>query len=377
MLNARALAAAALTPLAANAQNQINMPTGVSDAGVVITELGAEIYGLHMLIFWISVAIGVGVFGIMLYSIYAHRKSRGVKPSQFHEHTGVEIAWTVIPFFILVAMAVPATSTLLEVYDNDDAELSILVTGYQGKWKYEYLDADGENISFFSNLATSQEQIYNTDVKGENYLLEVDQPLVIPVDTKVRFLITASDVIHSWWVPEIAVKRDAIPGFINEAWTRVLAEGVYRGQCTELCGSYHGFMPVEVHVVSQDEFDDWTASKRGAAAADAALAAQELSVDDLMARGADIYNASCLACHGAKGEGGLGNAIAGSAIAMGGVDSHLNVIVNGVAGTAMQAFGAQLSDVDVAAVTTYQRNAFGNNTGDVVQASDVVSYKEG
>ena len=377
MLNARALAAAALTPLAANAQNQINMPTGVSDAGVVITELGAEIYGLHMLIFWISVVIGVGVFGIMLYSIYAHRKSRGVKPSQFHEHTGVEIAWTVIPFFILVGMAVPATSTLLEVYDNDDAELSILVTGYQWKWKYEYLDADGENISFFSNLATSQEQIYNTDVKGENYLLEVDQPLVIPVDTKVRFLITASDVIHSWWVPEIAVKRDAIPGFINEAWTRVLAEGVYRGQCTELCGSYHGFMPVEVHVVSQDEFDDWTASKRGAAAADAALAAQELSVDDLMARGADIYNASCLACHGAKGEGGLGNAIAGSAIAMGGVDSHLNVIVNGVAGTAMQAFGAQLSDVDVAAVTTYQRNAFGNNTGDVVQASDVVSYKEG
>jgi cytochrome c oxidase subunit 2 len=377
MLNARALAAAALTPLAANAQNQINMPTGVSDAGAVITERGAEIYGLHMLIFWISVAIGVGVFGIMLYSIYAHRKSRGVKPSQFHEHTGVEIAWTVIPFFILVGMAVPATSTLLEVYDNDDAELSILVTGYQWKWKYEYLDADGENISFFSNLATSQEQIYNTDVKGENYLLEVDQPLVIPVDTKVRFLITASDVIHSWWVPEIAVKRDAIPGFINEAWTRVLAEGVYRGQCTELCGSYHGFMPVEVHVVSQDEFDDWTVSKRGAAAADAALATQELSVDDLMARGADIYNASCLACHGANGEGGLGNAIAGSAIAMGGVDSHLNVIVNGVAGTAMQAFGAQLSDVDVAAVTTYQRNAFGNNTGDVVQASDVVSYKEG
>jgi cytochrome c oxidase subunit 2 len=377
MLNARALAAAALTPLAANAQNQINMPTGVSDAGVVITELGAEIYGLHMLIFWISVVIGVGVFGIMLYSIYAHRKSRGVKPSQFHEHTGVEIAWTVIPFFILVGMAVPATSTLLEVYDNDDAELSILVTGYQWKWKYEYLDADGENISFFSNLATSQEQIYNTDVKGENYLLEVDQPLVIPVDTKVRFLITASDVIHSWWVPEIAVKRDAIPGFINEAWTRVLAEGVYRGQCTELCGSYHGFMPVEVHVVSQDEFDNWTVSKRGAAAVDAALATQELSVDDLMARGADIYNASCLACHGANGEGGLGNAIAGSAIAMGGVDSHLNVIVNGVAGTAMQAFGAQLSDVDVAAVTTYQRNAFGNNTGDVVQASDVVSYKEG
>jgi cytochrome c oxidase subunit 2 len=377
MPNARALAAAAFLPLAANAQNQINMSTGVSEAGAVITDLGAEIYGLHMLIFWICVVIGIGVFGVMLYSIYAHRKSKGVEPSQFHEHTGVEIAWTVVPFFILIGMAVPATSTLLEVYDNDDAEMSILVTGYQWKWKYEYLDADGENVAFFSNLATSQEQIYNTDTKGENYLLEVDEPLVIPVDTKVRFLITANDVIHSWWVPEIAVKRDAIPGFINEAWTRVLAEGVYRGQCTELCGSYHGFMPVEVHVVSQGEFDDWMAAKKGTAAADAALAATELSVDELMARGEDVYNASCLACHGANGEGGLGNAIAGSAIAVGGLDSHLNVIVNGVAGSAMQAFGAQLSDVDVAAVTTYQRNAFGNNTGDVVQASDVVSYKEG
>ena len=377
MLNARALAASALLPLAANAQNQINMSTGVSEAGAVITDLGAEIYGLHMLIFWICVAIGIGVFGVMLYSIYAHRKSKGVEPSQFHEHTGVEIAWTVVPFFILIGMAVPATSTLLEVYENDDAEMSILVTGYQWKWKYEYLDADAENIAFFSNLATSQEQIYNTDTKGENYLLEVDEPLVIPVDTKVRFLITANDVIHSWWVPEIAVKRDASPGFINEAWTRVLAEGVYRGQCTELCGSYHGFMPVEVHVVSKGEFDDWMAAKKGAAAADAAMAATELSVDKLMARGEDVYNASCLACHGVNGEGGLGNAIAGSAIAVGGLDSHLNVIVNGVAGTSMQAFGAQLSDVDVAAVTTYQRNAFGNNTGDVVQASDVVSYKDG
>ena len=377
MLNARALAAAALLPLSANAQNQVNMSTGVSDAGAVITELGVEIFDLHMLIFWICVVIGVGVFGVMLYSIYAHRKSKGVEPAQFHEHTLVEIIWTVVPFLILIGMAVPATSTLLEVYDNDDAEMSILITGYQWKWRYEYLDADGENVAFFSNLATPQEEIYNTDDKGENYLLEVDEPLVIPVDTKVRFLITANDVIHSWWVPEIAVKRDAIPGFINEAWTRVLEEGVYRGQCTELCGAYHGFMPVVVHAVSRDEFDGWMAAKQSAAAADAALAAQELSFDELYARGEDVYNASCLACHGAKGEGGLGNAIAGSTIATGGLDAHLSVIVNGVAGSAMQAFGAQLSEVDVAAVTTYQRNAFGNNTGDVVQASDVVSYKEG
>ena len=377
MLNARALAAAALTPLAANAQNQINMPTGVSDAGVVITELGAEIYGLHMLIFWISVAIGVGVFGIMLYSIYAHRKSRGVKPSQFHEHTGVEIAWTIIPFFILVAMAVPATSTLLEVYDNDDAELSILVTGYQWKWKYEYLDADGENISFFSNLATSQEQIYNTDVKGENYLLEVDQPLVIPVDTKVRFLITASDVIHSWWVPELAVKRDAIPGFINEAWTRVPQEGIYRGQCTELCGAYHGFMPVVVHAVPPAEFQAWQAAKRGAAQAESQLALQTLSADELMAQGKSVYETACAACHGAQGEGGIGNAIAGSSIVMGDISQHMAIVAKGVAGTAMQAFDAQLNEVELAAVLTYQRNAFGNNTGDIVQPGDVTGMNNG
>jgi cytochrome c oxidase subunit 2 len=180
MLNARALAAAALLPLSANAQNQVNMSTGVSDAGAVITELGVEIFDLHMLIFWICVVIGVGVFGVMLYSIYAHRKSKGVEPAQFHEHTLVEIIWTVVPFLILIGMAVPATSTLLEVYDNDDAEMSILITGYQWKWRYEYLDADGENVAFFSNLATPQEEIYNTDDKGEHYLLEVDEPLVIP-----------------------------------------------------------------------------------------------------------------------------------------------------------------------------------------------------
>ncbi|MEL0313621.1 MAG: cytochrome c oxidase subunit II, partial [Halieaceae bacterium] len=224
-----ALAAVAVLPAVALGDNQVNMSPGV-------TSIGAEIYDLHMLIMIICVVIGIGVFGVMFYSIIYHRKSRGVVPSQFHESTKVEVAWTVVPFLILVGMAVPATSTLLEVYDNDDAELDILITGYQWKWKYEYLDANGENVSFFSNLATPQEEIYNTDQKGEHYLLEVDEPLVIPVDTKVRFLVTANDVIHSWWVPEIAVKRDAIPGFINEAWTKVPEEGIYRGQCTELCG---------------------------------------------------------------------------------------------------------------------------------------------
>ena len=358
-----------LSPLAA-AQNQVNMSPGV-------TEIGADIFELHMLIMWICVVIGVAVFAVMFYSIYAHRKSKGHQASQFHESTKVEVAWTVVPFLILIAMAVPATSTLLEVYDNDEAELDILITGYQWKWKYEYLEESGEPVAFFSNLATSQEEIYNTDKKGDNYLLEVDEPLVIPTNTKVRFLVTANDVIHSWWVPEIAVKRDAIPGFINEAWTRVPEEGIYRGQCTELCGAYHGFMPVEVHAVSRDEFDAWMAAKRGAAAAQTQLAMQTLSVDDLMDQGKAVYDSACLACHGAQGQGGIGNAIAGSAVVMGELSNHMAVVAKGVPGTAMQAFGGQLSDVEMAAVLTYQRNAFGNNTGDVVQPGDVTGMKNG
>ena len=358
-----------LSPLAA-AQNQVNMSPGV-------TEIGADIFELHMLIMWICVVIGVAVFAVMFYSIYAHRKSKGHQASQFHESTKVEVAWTVVPFLILIAMAVPATSTLLEVYDNDEAELDILITGYQWKWKYEYLLESGEPVAFFSNLATSQEEIYNTDKKGDNYLLEVDEPLVIPTNTKVRFLVTANDVIHSWWVPEIAVKRDAIPGFINEAWTRVPEEGIYRGQCTELCGAYHGFMPVEVHAVSRDEFDAWMAAKRGAAAAQTQLAMQTLSVDDLMDQGKAVYDSACLACHGAQGQGGIGNAIAGSAVVMGDLSNHMAVVAKGVSGTAMQAFDGQLNDVEMAAVLTYQRNAFGNNTGDVVQPGDVTGMKNG
>jgi len=361
---------AAVLPSLVMAQNQVNMTPGA-------TEVGGEIYDLHMLIMGICIVIGVLVFGVMFYSIIFHRKSRGVTPANFHESTSVEIAWTVVPFLILIGMAVPATSTLLEVYNSDDAELDVLITGYQWKWKYEYLDENGENITFFSNLATPQQEIYNTETKGENYLLEVDEPLVLPVDTKVRFLITANDVIHSWWVPELAVKRDAIPGFINETWTKSTQEGIFRGQCTELCGSYHGFMPIVVHVVSREEFDAWMSAKRSDKVAQAAAAAQELSLAELMSKGEAVYNASCLACHGANGEGGVGKAIAGSTIATGDISTHLDVGIKGVSGTAMQAFGGQLNDVDMAAVITYQRNAFGNNTGDIVQPSDVVNHKKG
>jgi cytochrome c oxidase subunit 2 len=350
--------------------NQVNMAPGP-------TEVGERIYDLHMIILWICTIIGLGVFGVMFYSIIYHRKSKGAVPSHFHESTKVEIAWTVVPFLILIGMAVPATSTLLEVYDNDDAELDILVTGYQWKWKYEYITEDGENVSFFSNLRTPQSEINNTQPKGEHYLLEVDEPLVIPANTKVRFLITANDVIHSWWVPELAVKRDAIPGFINEAWTKVPTEGVYRGRCAELCGKDHGFMPIVVNVVSSEEYGQWLGDKQVEAAAIKELMAQTFTLDQLMERGEAVYARACLACHGANGEGGLGNAIAGSPVATGDVAAHLEIGINGVPGSAMQAFGGQLNDVDMAAVITYQRNAFGNNMGDTVQPIDVYNHKKG
>ena len=355
---------------AGDKMNEINMPAGV-------TALGRDIYDLHMLIFWICVIIGVIVFAVMFYSIYYHRKSRGVTPATFHESTKVEIAWTVLPFLILIGMAVPATRTLVDIYNTDDAEMDIVITGFQWKWKYEYLSEDGENVAFFSNLRTPQSEIYNSEQKGEYYLLEVDEPLVIPVDTKVRFLITANDVIHSWWVPELAVKRDAIPGFINETWTLATEEGVYRGQCAELCGKDHGFMPIVVNVVSKEEYSQWFTAKQADAAEIKELMAQNFSLEELMERGKAVYDRSCLACHGANGEGGLGLPIAGSPIATGELKNHLEIGINGVPGTAMQAFGGQLNDVDMAAVITYQRNAFNNNMGDLVQPIDVFNHKKG
>ena len=348
----------------------MNMPQGV-------TEVGHRIFDLHMTILWICVVIGAIVFGVMFYSIIYHRKSRGVKPAQFHESTRVEIAWTVVPFLILVGIAVPATSTLLEIYDFEDAELDILVTGYQWKWKYEYLAEDGDNIAFFSNLSTAQDEIYNGAEKNPNYLVEVDEPVVIPVDTKVRFLVTANDVIHSWWVPELAVKKDAIPGFVNETWTIATEEGTYRGQCAELCGKDHGFMPIVVEVVGKAEYARWAANKQAEAAQVRELMAQNFTMDELMERGRQVYMRNCMACHGMNGEGGVGPAIAGSAVATGDLAAHLNVGVNGVPGTAMQAFGGIINDVEMAAVVTYQRNAFGNNMGDIVQPIDVFNHKKG
>ncbi|MBK8287930.1 MAG: cytochrome c oxidase subunit II [Cellvibrionales bacterium] len=347
-------------------RSTVNMSPGA-------TALGLDIYNLHMLVIWISVGIGVAVFAVMFYSLIAHRKSQGHQADHWHEHLGAELAWTLIPFVILGFMAWPAIQTLLKVYDTDEPAIDIVITGYQWKWKYDYLGEEG--VSFFSNLATPQEEIQGKKEKSEFYLLEVDEPIHIPVNTKVRFLITGNDVIHSWWVPELAVKKDAIPGIMNEAWTRVEKVGIYRGQCAELCGKDHGFMPIVVVVEEQADYDKWLNGKKTEAKKLRELMAQTFTLEQQIERDKKIYDASCAACHGAKGEGGVGKPIAGSQIATGPVDGHLKVAVNGVPGTAMQAFGGILNDVDMAAVVTYQRNAFGNNMGDTLQPVDVYKFK--
>ena len=294
-------------------------------------------------------------------------------------HTLLEVLWTAITVAAVMVFFYYGNTTM-QMFRTMTAESQAIVIDVEGskwKWKYEYLNEDGENVSYFSNLRTPQSEIYNAEDKGEHYLLEVDEPVVLPADTKVRFLITANDVIHSWWVPELAVKRDAIPGFINEAWTRTSVEGIYRGQCAELCGKDHGFMPIVVNVVSKEEYAEWLSAKQADAAQVKELMAQTFTLDELMTRGKAVYDRACMACHGANGEGGLGNAIAKSPVATGDLSKHLDIGINGVPGTAMQAFGGQMNDVDMAAVITYQRNAFGNNMGDTVQPIDVFNYKKG
>lgn len=345
----------------------VNMTPGV-------TNVSRDIYGLHMIIFWVCVVIGVVVFGVMFWSILAHRKSKGYKPANFHEHTWVEILWTIVPFVILVAMAIPATATLLTMYNTDEADIDVRITGYQWKWKYDFVN---EKFGFFSNLATPQDEIRNRQAKNDNYLLEVDNPLVLPVGKKVRFLVTANDVIHSWWVPALGVKKDAIPGYINETWARIEEPGIYRGQCTELCGTNHGFMPIVVKAVPQAEYDDWAQQQIAMAEKERELTSKDWTMDELMTRGEKAYNTTCAACHQPDGSGAPPTfpALKGSAIATGPVEGHLDRVVNGVNGTAMQAFGEQLSEVDLAAIITYERNAWGNKTGDMVTPKQVLDYK--
>lgn len=354
-------------PFLAVGTSQYNLPVGVTD-------ISRDVYELHMTIFYICCVIGLVVFAVMFWAIIHHRKSKGVVPAQFHESTKVEILWTAIPFVILIAMAVPATKTLIAMEDTTKADLTIKVTGSQWKWHYEYLDHD---VSFYSVLSTPREQITNQDEKTETYLLDVDKPLIIPKGKKVRFLMTSDDVIHSWWVPEFAVKKDANPGFINEAWTRVNETGIYRGQCAELCGKDHGFMPVVVEVKEPAEFEQWLANaqleKAQAAAAEKASLDLTLSKDELMTLGEQVYMANCAACHQPTGMGlpGVFPALKDSPIALGDVKAHIDIVVHGKPATAMQGYSKMLSLKELAAVVTYERNAWGNNVGDLVQPSDI------
>ena len=343
-----------------------------------VTQVSRDVFELHMLIFYICVAIGAVVFSVMFYSLFRYTKKRNPNPSTFHESTKLEVAWTIVPFLILIAMAVPASKTLTEIYDDEEGEINIQVVGYQWKWEYKYLEDD---INFFSNLSTDQDEIYNLVPKGENYLLEVDEPLIIPVDTRVRFLITANDVIHSWWVPDFAIKQDAIPGFINTAWTRAEETGIYRGNCTELCGKNHGFMPVVVKVVEKDEYNDWVLTKKEEAIKLAELTEKEWSLAELTERGEGVYQKNCVACHQMNGEGlpPIFPALAGSDIVMFDKDRNVEILMEGVQGAAMQSFANQLSEVDMAAVITYTRQAWGNaenGDGEYVVPSDIVEYKK-
>ena len=343
-----------------------------------VTQVSRDVFELHMLIFYICVAIGAVVFSVMFYSLFRYTKKRNPNPSTFHESTKLEVAWTIIPFLVLIAMAVPASKTLTEIYDDEEGEINIQVVGYQWKWEYKYLEDD---INFFSNLSTDQDEIYNLVPKGENYLLEVDEPLIIPVDTRVRFLITANDVIHSWWVPDFAIKQDAIPGFINTAWTRAEETGIYRGNCTELCGKNHGFMPVVVKVVEKDEYNEWVLAKKEEAIKLAELSEKEWSLGELTERGEGVYQKNCVACHQMNGEGlpPIFPALAGSDIVMFDKDRNVEILMEGVQGAAMQSFANQLSEVDMAAVITYTRQAWGNaenGDGVYVVPSDIVEYKK-
>ena len=348
----------------------LNMTRGVTD-------ISNEVFELHMLIFWICVAIGVVVFGVMFYSMYAHTKKKNPVAASFHENHKVEIAWTIIPFLILIAMAIPASKTLVKIYDDEAGDLNIQVTGYQWKWQYNYLEDD---VSFFSNLSTDMDEINNLVPKGENYLQEVDEMVVIPAGKKVRFLITANDVIHSWWMPAFAIKQDAIPGFVNTAWTKVDKPGIYRGKCTELCGKNHGFMPIVVKVVEQSEYDEWVSGKKEAAMKMAELTTKDWTTEELVARGESVYAVNCVACHQTNGQGisGIFPALAGSDIVLNDKDRNIEILMEGVQGAAMNSF-SYLSEVELAAVITYTRQSWGNENngdGEIVVPKDIVDYKK-
>ncbi len=333
-----------------------------------------DIFDLHTTILWICAAIFVAVFVPMFFALVRHRKSIGHQAAKFHDNLTVEIIWTIIPVLILLPMAWPATQLVVSMKDTTKEDLTIKVTGHQWKWEYEYL---GDDIRFISNTSTPKAQIDGEQAKGENYLLEVDRPLVVPAGKKVRLVLTSSDVIHAWWIPAFGVKQDAVPGFIRDTWFKADTPGTYRGQCAELCGVGHGFMPVVVEVVTPEKFAAWKDEQKAVLAAANANAGKTYTLDELKAIGEKVYTANCMACHQPTGMGipGAFPALNRSPMVTQDQAGHIDRVLNGKANTAMAAFGKQLSDLDLAAVITYERNSWDNKTGERVQPADIAAHR--
>ena len=360
----------AMYSMLAQAEYAINFPKPV-------TVIAGQIYDLHMITMWIIVGIAVVVYGAMFYSILKHRKSVGHKAANFHHNTMIEIVWTTIPLLILIGMAYPATKSVLAMRDSSNPDMTVKITGYQWKWEYDY-QQDG--FKFMSVLSTPRDQfeLKGTAAKNENYLLEVDNPMVVPVGKKVRILLTANDVIHAWWVPTFGIKQDAIPGFIKDSWFKADKAGTYRGQCAELCGKDHGYMPIVVEVKEQADYDKWVAEQKTKSAAASQDTNKAYELAELKSIGEKVYATNCAGCHQAKGEGmaPVFPALDGSKMVNGPKQAQIDIVMNGKAGTAMSAFGKQLSDTDVAAVMTYTRNAWGNHTGEAIQPSEIKASRK-
>jgi cytochrome c oxidase subunit 2 len=368
----RWVAAAALAPAPASA-DRYNLQTPQ-------TIIAHQIYDLHTLIFVICCVIFVVVFGVMFYAIIMHRKAAGYQAQHFHENTTVEIAWTIVPFLILIGMAYPATKTIIAMKDTSHPDLTIKATGYQWKWGYDYLQ---EGISFYSSLATPRDQLEGNAPKGVNYLLEVDNPVVVPVGKKVRIITTANDVIHAWWVPALGVKQDAIPGFVRDSWFKVDKPGTYRGQCAELCGKDHGYMPIVVVAVEPAKYEAWVRDRKEklAKVAVADAPGKTWTLDELKAHGEKVYAQHCVACHQPTGLGTppVFPALSGAKVVTGPKEIQINTVLGGVVKdgkqTAMMPF-KQLSDVEIAAVITYTRNSWSNKTGEAILPDEVKALRK-
>ncbi|MBT8631243.1 cytochrome c oxidase subunit II [Polynucleobacter paneuropaeus] len=357
-----------------------NMPGGPAvnqiNFAAPATKIMEQIHGLHIMMLIICAVIFIGVFGVMFYAILKHRKSLGHKSASFHESTTVEIIWTVVPLLIVIGMALPATKTVVAMKDTTNSDITIKVTGYQWKWGYDYIKGEGEGINFLSTLSTSREAINNLAPKSNTYLMEVDNEMVVPVGKKIRLITTANDVIHSWTIPAFGVKQDAIPGFVRDTWFRADRIGTFRGQCSELCGAEHAFMPIVVKVVSPEDYTAWVADKQKAMTAGGEDPAKVYTLEEQKARGEKVYAANCAACHQPNGKGaGAFPALDGDKVVNGPKAAQFYILLNGK--NAMPKWGGVLSDADIAAVITYTRNAWGNHTGEVIQTQEIITAHSG